>query len=373
MPKMRIAPEPVSSKGPTLTRRCLLTSFAATAAAPSAPRLDQITVWRAGEGGYHTYRIPAVIRTKRGTLLAFCEGRRDGRGDAGNIDLLMKRSGDGGATWSGQSVVADLGADTIGNPAPVVDQKTGVIHLLLTRNPGHVREKQIIEGTGDGTRTVWVSKSSDDGATWEPAPREITADTKAPGWTWYATGPGNGIQLRSSGRLVVPCDHNRADGSRWSHVIFSDDHGAAWKLGGSAGPDCNECAIAQATDGSLILNMRSYAGKSRRAISRSTDGGLTWSKPELDEALIEPICQGSLIRHGRELLFSNPASQKRMNLTVKASADNGRTWRVERVVHEGPAAYSSLVDLGGNRAGLLYERGEAGPYEEIVWTGWRRK
>lgn len=327
---------------------------------------DDRFVWRAGDGGYHTYRIPAVIRSSSGTLLAFCEGRRAGTSDSGDIDLLLKRSTDGGMTWSDTQVIADLGADTIGNPAPVVDRRGGAIHLLLTRNAGHVTEKQIIERTVPATRTVWVTTSIDGGRTWPP-PREITSAVKPSDWTWYATGPCNGIQLRS-GRLLIPCDHVRSDKSMWSHVIYSDDRGRTWKLGGSVGPQCNESTVAELRDGTLLLNMRSYAGKNRRAVSRSRDAGLTWTPPELDDTLVEPVCQASMIRAGRSLLFSNPASEKRMNMTVRISDDDGKTWRVLETVHPGPAAYSNLIELGRGRAGLLYERGERNPYEGIAWA-----
>ena len=153
-----------------------------------------VDVYRAGEGGYSTYRIPALITTAKGTLLAFCEGRRNSASDAGDIDVLLRRSFDKGKSWSPVQVVADMSDDTVGNPTPVVERSTGDILLLLTRNPGRINEAQIIQGNGQ--RTVWLTRSRDDGATWS-APVEITAQVKQPDWTWYATGPGNGIQLRS--------------------------------------------------------------------------------------------------------------------------------------------------------------------------------
>ncbi|MCS7025308.1 MAG: glycoside hydrolase [Bryobacteraceae bacterium] len=326
---------------------------------------QHIAVFRSGEGGYHTYRIPAIVRTQTGVLLAFCEGRRNSRADTGDIDLLLKRSQDGGRSWSQPIIVADFGTDTVGNPAPVVDRKTGVIWLLLTRNPGQDTEQQILNRTSSGTRTVWVTYSKDGGLSWAK-PQEITPAVKKPGWTWYATGPGNGIQLRS-GRIVIACDHNRGGvEERYSHVIYSDDHGASWKLGGSVGPKCNESTVAELPDGGLVLNMRSYHGKNRRAVSYSRDGGLNWTEPVLDETLIEPVCQASLIRWGkRELLFSNPASTKRENMVVRLSRDGGKTWMFSKTVYPGPAAYSNLVELAGGWVGLLYERGTESPYEEI--------
>jgi BNR/Asp-box repeat. len=310
-----------------------------------AASLTQVEVFRSGEGGYHTYRIPALITTPKGTLLAFCEGRKNSASDTGNIDVLLRRSFDRGKTWSPVQTIADRGEDTIGNPTPVVDRKTGTIFLLLTGNPGATTERQITETAPQAGRTVWITHSTDDGATWT-APREITAQVKLPDWTWYATGPGNGIQLRS-GRLVIPCDHNlRQNNERHSHIIYSDDHGLTWKIGGIAEDKTNESAVAQLKDGTLLLNMRSYHGRNRRAVQRSRDGGLTWSRLRLDEALIEPVCQASLIAAGkRGLLFANPAATTRTHMTVRLSRDGGATWSVSRLLYEGPSAYSSLALL----------------------------
>jgi sialidase-1 len=332
--------------------------------------LTQTEVFHAGEGGYHTYRIPAILATKKGTLLAFCEGRKNSSSDTGDIDTLLRRSHDNGKTWSAVQKIADMGEDTIGNPTPVVERKTGVIWLLLTRNPGRATEADIVTGKKAGDRTVWITHSNDDGATWAE-PNEITAHVKRPEWTWYATGPGNGIQLRS-GRLVIPCDHNRmgpGGNLRFSHVIYSDDRGQTWKIGGIAEEKTNESAVAELNNGELVLNMRSYHDKNRRAVQRSQDGGLTWGKLELDEALIEPVCEGSLISGGgKRLLFSNPASTARRNMTVRESEDGGRTWTKSKVIHEGPAAYSSLVILKDKTIGLLYERGEKRAYERITFA-----
>lgn len=344
----------------TLPANLLIALLFVSAAWPAS--LTQVEIFRAGEGGYHAYRIPALIVTPKGTLLAFCEGRKNSGGDAGDIDILLRRSFDRGKTWSPVEKVADRGDDTIGNPTPVIERKTGTIFLLLTGNPGTATERQITEAAPGAVRTVWITRSTDDGASWT-APVDITAQVKRPDWTWYATGPGNGIQLRG-GRLVIPCDHNGR-----SHIIYSDDRGETWKIGGIAEDKTNESAVAELKDGSLLLNMRSYHGKHRRAIQRSRDGGLTWSALEFDEALIEPVCQASLISigHGR-LLFSNPAATTRSHLTVRLSKDGGASWNASRLVYEGPSAYSSLAKLSRGTIGLLYERGDRSPYERITFA-----
>jgi sialidase-1 len=357
----------------TIHPKLVLVSLLFSSAVWPGP-LAQVEVFRSGEGGYHTYRIPALITTSKGTLLAFCEGRKSSGSDTGNIDVLLRRSFDKGKTWSSVQKVADMGEDTIGNPTPVVERKTGTIFLLLTGNPGPATERQITESAPETGRTVWITRSTDDGATWA-APREITAQVKKPDWTWYATGPGNGIQLRS-GRLVIACDHNlRENNERHSHVIYSDDRGETWKIGGIAEDKTNESAVAELKDGNLLLNMRGYHGQHRRAVQRSNDGGLTWSPLQLDDALIEPVCQASLIsavpigkKSNGHLLFANPAAITRTHLTVRLSEDDGGTWSVSRLLYEGPSAYSSLAMLPDRTVGLLYERGEQKPYERITFA-----
>src|SRR5262249_21951912 len=157
--------------------------------------------------------------------------------------------------------------------------------------------------------------------------------------------------------------------ARRSHIIYSDDHGKSWKLGGVVGPDCNESQVVELTDGALMLNMRSYRASHRRLVSQSKDGGLTWSKPVEDSALIEPVCQASILRcPGAKgaIFFSNPASTKREKLTVRLSRDEGKTWPTARELHAGPAAYSCLAVLPDRTIACLYERGEKNPYETIT-------
>ena len=349
-----------------------------------AQGLEQQDIFVRGLEGYHTYRIPSLLVTKKGTLLAFCEGRKNGASDTGDIDIVLKRSMDGGKTWSGPQVVWDDAANTCGNPCAVVDQKTGTVWLLLTHNFGEDHESKIKMRTARGTRTVWVSQSRDDGKTWLP-PTEITSTTKRPEWDWYATGPGVGIQIehgKCKGRLVIPCDYSwleaqsgQSEGG--SHIIFSDDHGKSWQIGGTVQPKMNECQVAELADekGGLLLSMRNYPKGSNRAQSFSHDGGVTWSEPEHQAELVDPTCQASLLRYnfpgknerGR-ILFSNPAGNRRCNLTVRLSFDDGNTWPVAKVLWEKDAAYSCLAVLRDRQIGCLYERGETNANEKITFA-----
>jgi BNR repeat-like domain len=317
---------------------------------------EQAPVFVRGKGGYHTYRIPAMIVSPKGTVLAFCEGRKSSGADHGDIDLLLKRSTDGGVSWMAPQIVWEDGDHTVGNPCPVVDQTTGTVWLGFCR---------------DNDR-VFMTHSNDDGATWA-RPAEITTEVKPADWGWYATGPVHGIQLKS-GRLLMPCDHRIAgEKGMYSHAIYSDDHGTTWQLGGCLTRDTDECAAVETTDGRVYMNMRSYEGKNRRAVAWSDDGGLTWSDVTLDETLIEPICQGSALRYhvaGRDgksrVLFSNPASTERVNMTVRVSYDECQTWSAGKTLNHGPSAYSDLAVAADGTILCLYERGKKGAYETIT-------
>jgi sialidase-1 len=353
---------------------CVGTAAGRVQSPPSAPQNSDVYV--AGEGGYQAYRIPSVIATQKGTLLAFAEARRTGAGDAGDIDLVVRRSHDDGESWSPMQIVGDNGPNTFGNPCPVVDRSTGIIWLLTTQNRGPDREKDIIAGTSGASRTVWAMKSEDDGVTWS-APVEITTSVKRPDWTWYATGPGIGIQM-ASGRLVIPANHAEAGtGVHRSHLFLSDDGGRTWRLGANSEAGTNESQVVELTGGRLMLNMRNHPAKAEnfRMVATSADGGQTLSAAHTDRTLVEPPAQASILRMTSaktqmrsRLLFANPASTKRERLTVRLSYDEGSSWPSARVIHEGPAAYSSLVVLRNLSIGVLFERGDRSPYERITFA-----
>ena len=344
-----------------------LVAAAAPAAgkAPAAPADEPVEtdVYVSGQGGYHTYRIPALLVTTKGTLLAFCEGRKTSRSDHGDIDLMLRRSTDGGATWSAQTIVHEEGGTkkiTIGNPCPVVDRATGTVHLAFSR---------------DNDR-VFMTRSDDDGATWT-ARREVTAAVKDPNWGWYATGPGHGIQLTRGahkGRLVVPCDCRDSKGrGQWnakghSLAVLSDDGGKTWRRGRMTAASMNECEVVELADGRLLLSMRNYRGKNRRAFAHSDDGGESWSEPKNHQQVYCPTCQSSIHRHAWQpnvLLYSGPGGPGRKALTLRVSRDEGKTWPMAKVLHKGPSAYSDLAVLPDGSICCLYE---ADGYKKITFA-----
>ncbi len=326
-----------------------------------APQFDHNDVFVGGHDGYHTYRIPTLVVTKEGTVLAFCEGRRNGAGDVGDIDLLVKRSLDEGRTWEPQQLIyGEEGEVTIGNPVAISDRITGDIHLLFCRNE----------------REVFYVKSSDDGKTFSApvnvtdAVRELCTNAGF-NWTKVWTGPGHGLQM-ANGRLVIPLKPSGAkqgNASRRVGVIISDDHGKTWKPGGIVSPtigEMSESTVFETADGTLIMNMRWHDGF-YRAISKSFDGGLTWGNPYAQLDLQDPVCQGSVLRFSdnkddKRVLFSNLNHQEagtayRNKITVKLSNDDGETWSKSREIVPGPSGYSDLAVTKSGKILALFECG----------------
>lgn len=338
---------------------------------PAFAEIDEQILFRSGEEGYSNYRIPAVITAANGTLLAFCEARKDHRGDSGNIDLILKHSTDNGASWSSPRVVWDAGPDTAGNPCPVVDQRTGRITMLMCWNLATDHGRDLHAGTGKDTRRVFQTHSDDHGKTWSE-PKEITSKVKDPSWWWYATGPGIGIQLQKgpyTDRLVIPANHS-TNGYYGAHALYSDDGGESWNVSGSIKPTVNESQVVELSDGRLLMNMRSQGvaetlrpRNGYRSIAYSNDGGASWSDPVFDDELGDPRCQASIIRYDESyFLFSNPNPPvkpergQRIRMTVKLSEDDGESWTAGYLIDAGPAAYSALVALPKDQVGLLYEK-----------------
>ncbi|MEQ9459969.1 MAG: exo-alpha-sialidase [Phycisphaeraceae bacterium] len=351
----------------------LLTLFIGSQIALGGP-LEQTVVYERGQFGYNTFRIPAIVQATDGSLLAFAEGRKNSHLDNGDIDLVLRRSHDGGQTWGPLQIVYSFGNQEAGNPAPVVDQTTGniILPLVLDRqNPA-------------------VTISSDHGATWSPIV-DITATAKLPTWNGYAFGPVHGIQLERgdhAGRLIIPGNHtllnqNLNPAGREAHLIYSDDGGSAWQVGGiltntNGGINPNESTVVELIDGTVHLNTRNQGGAfKRRLIGTSLDAGESFISPaEVEDQLIDPTVQASLLRYSavdrggpeNRILFSNPASEStRKKMTIKSSLDETASWDDGKLLHRGPSGYSDLVrtPTGG---GLLYEKGDGVYFEQISYA-----
>ncbi|MEW4565892.1 exo-alpha-sialidase [Bremerella sp. JC770] len=361
-----------------------------------AEEITRSDIFTAGEGGYQLYRIPGIVVSRSGTILAYCEARKSDSGDWGQIDIVLRRSLDQGKTWTPpQKLVEVTGPlainpvaksqnldqtdeNTVHNPAAIVDQQTGAIHLLYCLE--YMR--------------CFYLRSDDDGVTWTK-PVEITAtlDQLRPNYPWQvlAVGPAHGVQLQRgkyAGRLVVPVWLSLGTGG-YAHrpsvtaTIYSDDHGQTWERGDIAVAHTtevinpNETAIVELSDGKVMLNTRSESKRHRRLTTVSPDGVTGWTTPKFEDALLEPICMAGLLRirfpsDGQPglIAFSNPhnlskrdgkehagALRDRINLSIKLSEDDGKTWFAHRTLETGFSGYSDLARLPSGEILCIYERG----------------
>ncbi|MBD0297125.1 MAG: exo-alpha-sialidase [Flavisolibacter sp.] len=358
-----------------------------------------VPVFISGTEGQKSYRIPAIIRLPGGDLLAFCEGRVNNAGDYGDVNIVLKRSSDGGRTWSSLQTIVDYDTLQAGNPAPVVDL-TDPAHpngrIFLFYNTGNNHESEVRKG--HGLREVWYKTSVDNGATWSEAVN-ITLQVhrpKQPGinpaynfpedWRSYANTPGHALQFQSGkykGRIYVAANHSAGDPQKQAmdydaHGFYTDDHGKTFHLSdGLHVPGSNEATAAELSNNGLIMNVRNQKGDIRaRIIAISSNGGETWDTTYFDNNLPDPVCQGSILTIGKEkgkniLAFCNAAdTTRRDNLTLRISYDDGKTWKKSFVVDadgnkKDNAAYSDIVPLGKKQIGVLYEKDN---YSKIVFT-----
>ncbi len=358
-----------------------------------------VPVFTSGMDGYKSYRIPALIRLPDGDLLAFAEGRVHGAGDFGDIDIVMKRSSDNGASWSALQCVAENDTLQAGNPAPVVDPTDPEFpqgRIFLFYNTGNNLESEVRKGKG--YRQVWYKTSSDGGRTWSRA-TDITLQVHRPkqpelnpaynfseDWRTYANTPGHAMQFQSGkyrGTIFVAANHSAGDPRPQymdydAHGFYTHDHGKTFHLGASLNvPGSNESTAAELSGGRLMMNSRNQKGDIKaRIVSLSNDGGETWDTSYVDRHLPDPVCQGSILTIGKNgtnniLAFCNPADeQRRDNLTVRISYDDGRSWGKSIVVdnsgdEQDRAAYSDIAKMSDTGIGVLYEKNN---YSQIVFT-----
>lgn len=371
-------------------------SAAADPAPAAAPPLDQQVLFKAAnEQGYACFRIPAIVKSKKNTLLAFAEGRVNNCGDTGDIDIVLKRSTDGGKTWSPLQLVNEGGGDTHGNPVPIVDRVTGRILLVTTYNKGRTDDKACDTPC---PRFPHLQYSDDDGATWS-APVDMSSQMKLPEWDWWvATGPVHGIQLtkgRHAGRLVFGISGEASNGTASyandGALVYSDDHGRTWHVGANGRTTFppgglftqkpQEITVTELADGSVYAGAREQGGTSvgNRTYAISKDGGTTFSTqwtPIPD--LVTPTVQGAVLHLDRpgpdRTLFSSPSdTDRRRWMMIRSSYDGGRSWESAeqgtRITSDW-SGYSDLVQVSSSTVrnaeiGLMYEGGPVDARDEI--------
>ncbi len=355
---------------------------------------NAVPVFISGADGYKSFRIPAIIKSPSGDLLAFAEGRVNNSGDFGDIDIVLKRSKDHGKTWSNLSVVADNGHMQAGNPAPVEDVSDPDYpegRIFLFYNTGNNHEGEIAKGKG--VKQCFFKTSVDGGLTWSSA-IDITLQVHKPNqplinssynfsedWRCYANTPGHAMQFQSGkykGRIFVAANHSagppqKAAKHYVAHGYFSDDHGKTFQLGNSLSIlGSNESMAVELSENKLMMNSRNQSGDVKvRIVSISNNGGATWDSSFFDNHLIDPVCEGSIlkmgVKHGKAILaFCNNADvSRRNNLLLQISYDEGKTWEKKLLIYKNQSeiienfdysAYCDLIQLDQKRIGILYEK-----------------
>lgn len=336
------------------------------------------------EDGVHTYRIPALTTTPKGTLLCVYDMRRRMSRDLQeDIDIGLSRCTDGGQSWEPQRVIMDMGEygglpqeqNGCSDPGIIVDHKTGQIFVFavwMNGNPGkhQWRGDGSLPGYEIGKAAQFLMVTSkDDGLTWSK-PANLTRQLKKETWWLFAPAPQQGINL-PDGTLLMPVQGRDEQGVSFSTIMTSRDHGATWTVGEPAYKEGSECQAASLGDGSIMLNMRNDNDRFR-AVFVTRDLGRTWTPHETNrKTLIEPNCNGSLLRSDyvengvkkHVLLFANPHSQKaRTHQSIQVSFDDGLTWPAMHrlLLDEGKGAgYPSLTRVDERHIGIVYEGSQA--------------
>lgn len=335
---------------------------------------------KAGDDGSVAYRIPGLVTTPRGTLLAVYDVRYNNSKDLQeHIDIGLSRSRDGGRTWEkmrrpiafGEHGGLPAAQNGAGDPAILVDETNGDVWIssIWAHGMGNgMAWWSTVPGMSPDYTAQWVMvRSRDDGRTWSK-PESISPQLKDSSWAFFFQGPGRGITT-SDGKLVFAMQYTEFDGGRTPHsgLIYSEDHGKSWQMHRAAKDSVTEAQVAELSDGTLMLNMRDNR-RGARSVATTTDLGRSWTEhPTSRKALREPVCMASLIGVpasknvlGRHiLLFSNPDSERgRNHITIKASLDDGMTWQEadQLLLDEDEGwGYSCLTMIDPETVGILYE------------------
>ena len=331
-----------------------------------------VKVRSAGDDGVAAYRIPGLVTSKKGTLIATYDIRHANARDLqGDIDVGISRSTDGGLTWGPMITAMDMGEygglpqelNGIGDPCILVDEVTGDILLFAAWTHGGRAGYPAWWSAGDGfepasTPQLMMARSTDDGLSWS-APVNLTRQVKREPWLFTFQGPGRAITM-ADGTLVVPFQHQEPDRTPAAGVMYSKDRGRTWQVHEYAKINTTESQVVEVEPGVLMLNMRDNR-KTGRAVYVTRDLGRSWQPHASDGQLTEPVCMASLLKAGNLLLFSNPAdASDRKNLTIRLSEDGGVTWPRALLLDEGYGwGYSCLTMIDKDTLGILYESSQA--------------
>lgn len=348
----------------------MMAALIPAAAYSQAGSFSQTDLFRQGQEGVNTYRIPALIQTRQGTLIAVADARYDSSHDLpGHISLAMRRSLDEGKHWQPIRIIASVKAGGVGDASLLLDHSNGRVWCFFNYGPPGIGFQTAKPGatTGPDTLQVHAMYSDNQGITWS-RPVDLTPQIKDPSWQAMFATSGTDIQLKN-GRFLMPLVVRDAERVIHSVNAYSDDHGVTWQVGKFIGSGTNESHNVELANGVVLQNMRD--GKTRE-IAESTDGGITFGPVTKDSALIDPSCNAGItmyrLRDRDLLIFTNAASTSRSNLTVKISYDQGRTWPLMRVINAGSSAYSTVIPLNDGSIGVLYERGGPEAVSQITFA-----
>lgn len=338
-----------------------------------------------GDDGSKSYRIPGLVKSKAGTLIAVYDIRYRHAADLpADVDVGVSRSKDGGQSWEPMIVAMDMGNDPkfgydgVGDPAVLVDPRSGRLWLTALWSHGNRGWNGSRAGmTPEETGQFMICHSDDDGVTWSK-PVNLTSQLKDPSWWLFYNGPGNGIVMKD-GTLVFAGQYRADDGKPWSTLIASKDGGDTWFVGTGVKSDTTEAQLVELDDGSLMINCRDNRGGSR-TVAVTKDLGKTWQLHPTDrKALRESVCMASLIswkhpQHGSKLWFSNPDTQRgRHSMTIKLSTDQGMTWPEKHHLlydSRNGFGYSCLTPVDDNHIGVIYEGISTMYYLRLPLTEW---
>ena len=292
------------------------------------------------------YRIPSLVATSNGTLIAAIDERNNSCGDLKwnrDINIVIRKSFDDGKTWTKIEKIVDYPfGRSASDPSMIVDKKTNEIFLFFNYMD--------LDNAKDIYRFM-VIKSSDNGENWSK-PVEITNNIIKKGWEkdFMFITSGRGIQTKDGTLLHCLVNLNKG-----THVFGSKDHGKSWFLIDTPLNPGDESKIIELSNGNWLVNSRVNSNDSRYS-HISKDNGQTWATYK-NKDLQDPGCNASLVKYDELLLFTNAFDSKyRKNLSLSISKDQGRTWAKNQTIYKGESAYSSMTKLKNGDIGVFFEK-----------------